>query len=34
MLAGIKGENEVLFKRDTWFEIVKVDGNKIWLKEV
>lgn len=34
MLAGIKEENEVLFERNTWFEIVKVDGNKIWLKEV
>jgi len=34
LLAGIKEENEVLFKRDVWFEIVKVDNNKIWLREV
>ena len=33
-LAGIKEENEVLFKRDVWFKIVKVVDNKIWLKEV
>lgn len=33
-LAGIKEENEVLFGRDVWFEIVKVVDNKIWLKEV
>lgn len=32
-LAGIKEENEVLFGRNVWFKIVKVDGNKIWLKE-
>lgn len=32
-LAGIKEENEILFTRDTLFKIVKVDGNKIWLKE-
>lgn len=34
MLAGIKEENEVLFKRNTLFEIIKVENNKIWLKEV
>lgn len=34
LLAGIKEENEVLFKRDVWFEIAKVDNNKIWLREV
>lgn len=34
LLAGIKEENEVLFKRDVWFEIVKVENNKIWLREV
>lgn len=34
LLAGIKEENEVVFKRDVWFEIVKVVDNKIWLKEV
>lgn len=34
ILAGVKEENEVLFKRDVWFEIVKVIDNKIWLKEV
>lgn len=33
-LAGIREENEVLFGKDVWFEIVKVDKNKIWLKEV
>ncbi len=33
-IAGIKEENEVLFKRDVWFAIVKVDNNKIWLREV
>ena len=32
-LAGIKEENEVLFKRDVWFKIIKVENNKIWLKE-
>lgn len=34
LLAGLKEENEVLFKRNTWFKIIKVDGNKIWLKEI
>ena len=34
LLSGIKEENEVLFKRDVWFGIVKVVDNKIWLKEV
>ena len=34
LLVGVKEENEVLFKRDVWFEIVKVINNKIWLKEV
>lgn len=33
-LTGLKDENEVLFRRDTRFKVVKVDGNKIWLKEV
>lgn len=33
-LAGIKEENEVLFGRNVLFEIIKVNGNKIWLKEV
>lgn len=33
-LAGIKEENEVLFGRNVYFEIIKVDNNKIWLKEV
>lgn len=33
-LAGVKEENEVLFKRNTWFEVVKVEKNKICLKEV
>ena len=32
-LAGIKEENEVLFKRNTYFKIIKVDVNKVWLKE-
>ena len=32
-LVGVKEENEVLFERNVWFEIVKVDNNKIWLKE-
>ena len=32
-LTGIKEENEVLFKRNTYFKIIKVDENKIWLKE-
>ena len=34
LLAGIKEENEVLFGRDVWFKIVKINDNKIWLKEV
>lgn len=33
-LAGVKEENEVLFKRDVGFEVLKVKDNKIWLKEV
>ena len=32
--AGIKEENEVLFKRDVGFKVLKVEGNKIRLKEV
>lgn len=32
-LAGIKEENEVLFGRSTLFEVIKVKGNKIWLRE-
>ena len=34
LLAGIPEENEVLFEKDVLFEVVKVDNNKIWLKEV
>ncbi len=34
LLAGIKEENEVLLGRDVWFKIVKINDNKIWLKEV
>ena len=33
-LAGIKEENEVLFKRDVGFKVLEVEGNKIKLKEV
>lgn len=34
LLAGIKEENEVLFGKNVVFEIIKVNNNKIWLKEV
>ena len=33
-LAGMKEENEVLFRRDVWFKVIKVVDNKIWLKEM
>lgn len=33
LLAGIKEENEVLFGRNTLFEVIKVKDNKIWLRE-
>ncbi len=33
-IAGIKEENEVLFNRNIYFEIIKIADNKIWLKEV
>lgn len=34
LLAGISKENEVLFGKDVLFEVIKVNNNKIWLKEV
>ena len=34
LLAGIPEENEVLFGKDVLFGVIKVDNNKIWLKEV
>lgn len=34
LLAGIKEEREVLFGKNVVFEIIKVNNNKIWLKEV
>ena len=34
LLAGVPEENEVLFGKDVLFEVIKVDDNKIWLKEV
>lgn len=34
LLAGISEENEVLFGKDVLFEIIKVNNNKIGLKEV
>lgn len=33
-LAGVKEENEIIFKRDVGFEIIKVKGNKIYIREV
>jgi len=33
-LTGIKEENEVLFNRDTRFKVLKVENNKIWIKEI
>ncbi len=33
-LVGIEEENEVLFDSGVWFEIIEVDYNKIYLKEV
>lgn len=34
LLVGIKEENEVLFGKNVVFEIIKVNNNKIWLREV
>ena len=33
LIAGIKDENEVLFKKEVWYKIIKVEKNKIWLEE-